>query len=224
MTTIDMTTEQIAEFAKDKENYVLVPVLWEKTYRILYFLARKVYMNYYKSFTRCGIELSDLYQNCYMVFLNCLKAYDPQKQCKFSTYFKFGLWHEVNNLLGLQKKHPNLLDTSISLETPALADEKDGNAIGDFIPDINVNIEQDYSEKEEITSIINGVNDAIEKLQEPYKEIIKLAFFKNMNDRKIANVMEMTSAMIRSRKNKAFEMLRESKEMRTLYNQYLNEG
>lgn len=84
-----MTNEQLAALAQQPENEELVPLLWEKVKPVLWLKAKQAYNARQSVFQQCGVELWDIRQSCYMVFLSALKGYKPETGIKFNSYLSY---------------------------------------------------------------------------------------------------------------------------------------
>lgn len=74
-----MTNEQLAKFIKEGDSEDLKPVLWERVKKLLYAKATAEYNRRKNYCDKCGIELWDIKQACYEVYLKALEGYKPDK-------------------------------------------------------------------------------------------------------------------------------------------------
>ena len=71
-----MTNEQLTDLIKQGDNDELLPVLWEKTAKLLYKMSAQTYILYKDALKQRGILPEDLNQECYTVLLGAAKACD----------------------------------------------------------------------------------------------------------------------------------------------------
>ena len=74
-----MTNEQLAEFIKQGGNDELLPLLWEKTHKLIYMHCSRLYSCNIERFKRHGVDEWDLKQSAYEGFLAAIKACNPEK-------------------------------------------------------------------------------------------------------------------------------------------------
>ena len=60
-------------------------LLWEKVYKLYYMKAAKIYQKRREQFIRCGVELEDIQQECFLAFQASLRAFDPARGYKFTA-------------------------------------------------------------------------------------------------------------------------------------------
>lgn len=96
-----MTNEQLAEFIQQGGNDELLPLLWEKTHKLVYMHCSRLYNGNIERFKRHGIDEWDLKQSAYEGFLAAVKAYNPEKGYKFNTYLLYHLKNVVRGLIGV---------------------------------------------------------------------------------------------------------------------------
>ena len=94
-----MTNEALAELIQQGDNDELLPVLWEKTARLLYKMSAQKYALHKEALKQHGIEPEDLNQECYTVLLGAVKAYDSNKGYMLSTYFGYQFKQVLRKLL-----------------------------------------------------------------------------------------------------------------------------
>ena len=94
-----MTNEALAELIQQGDNDELLPVLWEKTAKLLYKMSAQTYILYKDALKQHGILPEDLNQECYTVLLGAVKAYDSNKGYMLSTYFGYQFKQVLRKLL-----------------------------------------------------------------------------------------------------------------------------
>lgn len=110
-------------------------LLWEKVYKLYYMKAAKIYQKRREQFIRCGVELEDIQQECFLAFQASLRAFDPARGYKFTAWLSYPLQNRINALMhcrGSMKPEP--LDSADSLEKPIPGTEED-LTIGDTLED-----------------------------------------------------------------------------------------
>ena len=122
-----MTNEQLATFIHAGGNDELIPLLWNKVQRFVYYKARSVYTLNTTRCKRCGVELWDIQQAGYIAFIEALRGYKPETGYKFITFIQLPFKNAVNDLLKLktEKQRQEPLNNCISLDTPA--EDTDGD-------------------------------------------------------------------------------------------------
>ena len=127
-----MTNEALAELIQQGDNDELLPVLWEKTAKLLYKMSAQTYILYKAALKQHGILPEDLNQECYTVLLGAVKAYDSNKGYMLSTYFGYQFKQVLRKLLN-GADVLDRIDTK-SFDAP-MTDEEDAPTRGDITPD-----------------------------------------------------------------------------------------
>lgn len=117
-----VTNEQLADLIKQGGNDELLPVLWEKTAKLLYKMSAQTYTLYKDALKQHGIEPEDLNQECYTVLLAAVKAYNSDKGYMLTTYFGYQFKQVLRGLLSGSDVLNQI--TTDSMEEP-LTDEED---------------------------------------------------------------------------------------------------
>lgn len=166
-----MTNEQLADFIKEGGNDELIPVLWEKTRKLLYVFVGRYFSEHRDTMERCGITLPDLKQECYCVFADALKAYDKNKGYNFGAYFKYPFINTVKRLTNGRDS----LNTAKSINEP-VEYENDTAELADLFHDEH---SLDFTEKLETESICNVVNKAVSELPTDEHNLISEHYYQN---------------------------------------------
>ena len=222
-----MTNEQLATFisADKDENKSLIPVLWEQVNKLLYAMANEFYRRHSDSCIRHGVELSDLRQGCYSVFIGALDAYKPDSDTKFTSYFKYQFQIMTAELLNIKTKQGQQepLNNCTSLDKEI--DMHDGSTatIADVIPDEEStdfvdNIIETISRETE-SKIIHA---AINQLPERQQKIINAHYFQGLTLKQISENLNISVERVRQLESYALRELRQSKQLRMLYTEYQN--
>lgn len=121
-----MTNEKLAALAQDPDNKELIPLLWDKVKDLLYMKANRAYRQHSDMFARCGVELADIRQSCYIVFLDALKGYQPDGETKFTSYLNYPFQTMLKELTHTRTSRKEPLNDATSLDKPI--QDKDGDA------------------------------------------------------------------------------------------------
>lgn len=101
-----------------------LPELWEAVARLLYQFARKFYLHHGKDVcSRHGVTLEDLQQECYFAFLDAVRAYNPEKGFRFTSYLSRHAQNRFRACMGIFTKL-DALNYADSMNTPTAEDSK----------------------------------------------------------------------------------------------------
>ena len=166
-----MTNEALAELIQHGDNDELLPVLWEKTAKLLYKMSAQTYILYKDALKQRGIEPEDLNQECYTVLLGAVKAYDSDKGYMLSTYFGYQFKQVLRKLLN-GADVLDRIDTK-SFDDP-MTDEEDAPTRGDITPDPESGA---GFERVDMSDYYTPLHKALDSLAPADREIIDLRFF-----------------------------------------------
>ncbi len=166
-----MTNEALAELIQQGDNDELLPVLWEKTAKLLYKMSAQKYALHKEALKRHGIEPEDLNQECYTVLLGAVKAYDSNKGYMLSTYFGYQFKQVLRKLLN-GADVLDRIDTK-SFDDP-MTDEEDAPTRGDITPDPESGA---GFERVDMSDYYTPLHKALDSLAPADREIIDLRFF-----------------------------------------------
>lgn len=128
-----MTNEEIAKKIYNG-NKELMPQLYENVKRLLRKLTFSYYSKHEEKCEKCGIELEDLIQECYLFLPKAVKAYNEKNSdLKFNTYISNLLKWKFNRLL-YPSTARRTLDYCYSLDVP-INDNIEDVTIQDTIKD-----------------------------------------------------------------------------------------
>ena len=209
-----MTNEQLAEFIQQGGNDELIPILWERIRKLMYMKSDKVYRAYQSDFTRCGADVWDLKQSCYMTFLDAVRGYKADKGLKFTTYLSYPFRNAVNNLIGVRTKtkQNEPLNNCTSLEMPVSDDEN--LTLADTLIDETAVNAVDIVEQEDEYRMLHEVVDS---LQPPLNDIVNAYYFKGKTYKQIGEEMGVSGSAVSSYSAKAMRRLRASPVLKELY-------
>ena len=206
-----MTNEQLAALAQDPNNKELVPVLWDKVKNLLYMKANSAYRQYKSIFTQCGIELSDIRQSCYTVFLEALKGYKPDSGMQFNSFLNYPFKTMIQELTHTRTSRKEPLNDAVSLDIPL--QDKDGETVTtqlDLLPDESANVECDVLDTLEQEEERKAVRDAVAALPELHRDVIEALYFRNETQKDIAACMGCSRHRINYIHHEALRKLRYS--------------
>ena len=166
-----MTNEALALLIQQGDNDELIPVLWEKTNKLLFMLSAEAFSRNKEQLIRHGVELEDLNQESYNVLLGAVRAYDPEKGFVLVSYFSYQFKKLLHRLLSTS----DTLDRSEtkSLDEP-LTTETDGCTLADIIEDPCSSSPYDHAE---LYGYYDTLYQALESLPNEDREVIRLMFF-----------------------------------------------
>lgn len=216
-----MTNEKLAELAQDPENKELIPVLWDKVKDLLYMKANSTYRQYSGLFTRCGVELPDIRQSCYMVFLEALKGYKSDSDIKFTSYLNYPFKTMIQELTHTRTSRKEPLNDAASLDKPLQNSDGDETTLESLIPDSKTDIECYVLEQLERTEEQELVHEAVNRLPEHLKAVIEQQYFQGLTVQQIAENMGEKKSKILSYNRSAIQKLRHSPVLYQLYREYL---
>lgn len=210
-----MTNEQIAEFIKDGKSEDLKPLLWERVKNLLYMRATQEYTRRKEYFNRCGVDLQDLKQCCYYVYIDALNGYKPDKPALFVSYLTYPLANVVNDLLGIRgnKKNNKPLDNYISLDKNIEGSENEFT-LSDTIADQSAEIEFDNIELDEEAKT---VRQSVSELEEPFRSVIIWWYFEDKKFEEISRLLDLSRDSVKKVKAKAIRTLRKNKKLISIY-------
>lgn len=210
-----MTNEQLAVFIKQGGNDELIPILWERIRKIMYIKSDRVYSALESRFARCGVDVWDLKQSCYMAFLKAVEGYKPDGKSKFTSYLSYPFRNVVGELIGVrtQKQKNEPLNNCRSLDVP-LKDDENEITLADTIEDHNAINAVDSVELEDNYRILH---EAVDNLKEPMNRVINSYYFENKSMKDIGSEMSVSIERIRQIKSNGLKCLRGSMPLLQLY-------
>lgn len=231
-----MTNEVLAELIQQGDNDELLPVLWEKTARLLYKMSAQKYALHKEALKQHGIEPEDLNQECYTVLLGAVKAYDSNKGYMLSTYFGYQFKQVLRKLLN-GADVLDRIDTK-SFDAP-MTDEEDAPTRGDITPDPESGAGFDrvdmlvwrntelfsYRTSNNLrqTSYYAPLHKALDSLPDVERNIIIEYYFKNFSFTKIGKLHGFTKSRAYQAHKRAIWLLRHGQTGRRLFEIYGSE-
>lgn len=198
-----MTNEEIAQKLKISYDCKMAALLWENVKKLLYMKSEKKYRSLKERFSALGIELSDIKQECYFVFLNALKAY--KMPYKFVTFLEFPFKQMISKLLN-KNKNPYT-------ENIDELKNSDGYSLCETLcdPDDDIYFLLDKRTDSEI------VRDEVEKLSGKQREVIELFYFEDLSDAEISKIFSNSPASVGQLRQRALLELKRSAVLQKLY-------
>lgn len=210
-----MTNETLAALIQEG-NEELHPVLWQKVNKLLYSKAATFYNSHSETCARCGVELSDIRQECYAVYLAMVKAHDPKRGLMFTSYLDYPFQNAVNSLLGLRtsRQQNDPLNHAASLDKPIETADGDSCTLMDMVQD---DTSTDFLEDVDRDSEAAFIRQIVAELQEPYRTVIQQYFFHGDSLQEISEQLGVTPERVRQYKYKALRILRQNGQLRRMY-------
>lgn len=211
-----MTNEQLAEFIQQGGNDELLPLLWEKTHKLIYMHCSNLYRANMERFKRHGIDEWDLKQSAYEGLLIAVKAYDRDKEYKFTTYLTYSIKKVVRDLIGVSgRREKDLLNISESLDRPI--SEDDTTELSEIIPDESASVPFEEVERFDICRV---VREEVSKLPDLERKAIQALYFNNKTLKETGEILGgISPERARQRKAEGLRRLRRSRVMRELYSE-----
>lgn len=217
-----MTNEELAVLIKNGEKEY-ISELWDQVYKLLYIKLGEYYRRFQNRFIASGVTLEDLQQECYIIMLDMVEAYEPEKGYKFTSYIDFSmknhLWRNVIkfNRQGVDTKP---LNNCFSLDTPMGEDQEETRL--DLLPDETANEGfeniNDEIYRQQLHNVLNqAMNDSLTDRQ---KQVIERRYYKNQTLNQIAAESGSSLGYIGQIEKKALQRLREHNERTAVLEEY----
>lgn len=213
---MSMTNEELAELIKNGQKEYCAD-LWEQTRKIFIKKANNFYNSYRLQCERYGLELADLIQMCYFVMLDAVKAYNPEKGYKFTTYINYHFRNAMREAVGIRGAgKQNLLNECSSLDIPIGEDEE--TALLDFVEDKDAYAAFDRSDTSATLDKLRILlNEAIDYLPPTHAEILRLRYFGGVTYTEIAERLGMKTIQgVKNLEANAFRRIATSRHKRIL--------
>lgn len=211
-----MTNEQLVQFIQEGDKD-LIPVLYQRVKKLIFMLSDNYYRQYVERFNACGVELSDLRQECYGAFLKAVEGFKPAKDIKFTSYLNYPVRNAGAELLGIhnsKRENKSPLDNCTSLDEPIENADNDNCTLLDLVAD-NTS-EQPYEDilqriEDEQTRAV--LHKALNKLSEQQRDVLVKLFFGEMTQEQVGKLYGVSGERIRQIKLKALRLLRADKDL-----------
>lgn len=209
-----MTNEQLASYIQQGGNDELIPILWERIRNLMYMKSDKVYRAYKSDFVRCGVEIWDLKQSCYMAFLEAVRGYKPDKDLKFTSYLSYPFRNMVSGMIGIRTKvvcnEP--LNNCTSLDAP-VSDDENILLSDTLIDELAINVLDKLATECEYKIL----HEAVNALKPPINRIVSAYYFENKTYKQIGEEMGVSGSSVAQMCHKGLRKLRNCQELLELY-------
>ena len=210
MSSTELSNEELAERIQRGERQYIA-TLWEQTNKLLYSYAFKYYTRLSDRFTCCGVTLEDLQQECFIILLNMVKAYDPAKGCKLLTYAKYQFKTHLRSLLRIGGNlAENPLNSCGSLSEPVRGLEDEEITLADTLTDEAAELA--YSEADELVyqhQLRLALNEAMSAALTPEQiRIIVERFYNNRTRADISEIMHIKRSTAEARERDGLRALK----------------
>ena len=200
---VKMTNEEIAQKLKVSYDCKMALILWENVKKLLYMKSEKIYRSLKERFSALGIELSDIKQECYFVFLNAIKAY--RLPYKFVTFLEFPFKQMIDKLLN---KNQNPYTENI---------DELKNSDGYSLCETLCNSDEDIFLLLDKRTDSEIVRAEVEKLSGKQREVIKLFYFEDLSDTEISKLFSNSPVSVGQLRHRALLKLKRSAVLQKLY-------
>ena len=206
-----MTHEELAQKIKAGDKEQLGP-LWEGTKRLLFSLAAKEMRSdaMRARAQAAGLEPCDIEQELFFALVAAVKAYDPARGYRFTSYLKYAVKNRLQSALGLRTEkqkydplcHADSLDRQIGQE--------DGEtSLSDIVADPQgetgfLNVEDAVFVRQLHEALETALND----IEPPQKRVIVGRYFQGQTLKALAESEGCSLDWIRQREAKALVRMR----------------
>ena len=212
-----MSNEELAILAKSGDKAAREE-LWNTVKPLLYAKAVKEFKRRRLSFVRCGVQLDDLRQSCYLAFVQALNGYKADRPECFVTYLSYPFQNAVNDLLSVRNGGEVLrpLNNAASLDTPVSDEygEPQDETLVDFAEDNSL-----VPHDEQITKscMKRTVRRAVGGLPEPLKTVVRLYDLCGISLAEVGERLNVPAADVVRLRNKALRQLRRLSDLCDVY-------
>lgn len=208
MDTENITLEELATAAQ-RGSMEVMPLLWEKTERLIKMLIlkainKRILPNY--------IDESDVLQCGYFALLAAVRAF-KSNGLKFTSYLSYSVQNAVNECINGGSRRQSKIK-EVSYNQPVKDRSGDDVELLELIEDKGA--EYEVYEPLELTETQRIVIEAVDALPQRQRDIIRLHFFHNMSLKDIAAEQDCCVSNIQQIERQAFRELRKNKNLRAL--------
>ncbi|MEM0531391.1 sigma-70 family RNA polymerase sigma factor [Zongyangia sp. HA2173] len=206
-----MTHEELAQKIKAGDKEQLGP-LWEGTKRLLFSLAAKEMRSdaMRARAQAAGLEPCDIEQELFFALVAAVKAYDPARGYRFTSYLKYAVKNRLQSALGLrtEKQKYDPLCRADSLDRQI--EQEDGEtSLSDIVPDPQgetgfLNVEDAVFVRQLHEALETALND----IEPPQKRVIVGRYFQGQTLKALAESEGCSLDWIRQREAKALVRIR----------------
>lgn len=213
---MSMTNEELAELIKNGQKEYCAD-LWEQTRKIFTRKANRFYNINRLKCDRCGLMLEDLIQICYFAMLEAVRAYNPEKGYKFTTYINYHFRNAMREAVGQRgAEKQNVLNDCTSLDIPIDEDEEITRL--ELVEDSEAYAAFDRSDTAQTLDKLRILlNEAIDYLPPTHAEILRLRYFGGVTYTEIAERLDIGTAQnVKNLEANAFHRIAKSRHKRIL--------
>ena len=203
------TNEALAERAKAGDGDALA-ALWMQNRGLLGMMGRRCFFLYEQQAKAAGITLEDVEQEGYFIVRLTVKRYDPNRGA-----FTTALWHSakghLQRLFGMHKAggRGDLMNGADSLDAPLAADDDEGNALSELVPDPAAEAALlDTDERLYTQQLHNDLEATMEQIPTRQAEILRKVYWQGYSFRQLAESMGCSTDKARATEYAALAALR----------------
>ena len=209
MNTENISIEELAAAAQ-RGNMEVMPLLWEKTERLIKMLIlkainKRILPNY--------IDESDVLQCGYFALLAAVRAF-KSNGLKFTSYLTYSVQNAVNECINGGSRRQSKIK-EVSYHQPVKDRSGEDLELLELIEDKGA--EYEVYEPLELTETQRIVIEAVDALPQRQLEVIRLHYFQDMSLKDIAAEQDCCVSNIQQIERQAFRELRKNKKLRALY-------
>lgn len=210
LSSAELSNEELAERIKQGEKQYITE-LWEHCNRLLYLIAFKYYTRLNERFTCCGITLEDLQQECFIIMLNMVQAYDPEKGYKFTSYAEYQFKTHLRSLLRIGGNlAENPLNSCGSLSEPVRGLDNEEITLADTLTDEAAELA--YSDVDNVIyqrQLRLALNETMSAALTPEQtRVIVERFYNNRTRSEIGKLENITGSAVSERERTALRNMK----------------
>lgn len=207
----NITLEELATAAQCG-NMEVMPLLWEKTERlikklILKAINKRILPNY--------VDEEDVLQCGYFALLAAVRAF-KSNGLKFTSYLTYSVQNAVNECINGGSRRQSKIK-EVSYNQPVKDNDGDDVELLELIEDKSAELE--VYEPLELTDTQRIVIEAVDALPQRQRDVIRLHYFHDMSLKDIAEAQNCCMSNIQQIEHHAFRELRKNKKLRALHKQ-----
>lgn len=205
-----ITNEELAAAIK-AGNKELLPLLWEKTKRLINQLIIKAISS---RTLPPHIDTEDVLQCGYFALIAAVKAYNAG-QYKFTTYLNYSVKNAVNEAIHGRSRRPQNEPPVISYNQMIQGKDGDTAELLELLPDEGK--ENEITEPVELDELQIITRNAISELPEIQRYVIMQHYYFGRTFTEIAAKQGVSIAAVRQRERQAFRVLRQNPKLKALF-------
>lgn len=204
-----MTNEELALKAKSGDQAAIAQ-LWEQVKNLVFRYIARSYNQRTEQFTKSGVTMDDLMQEGFLAILEAVRAFNPDKGWKFTSWIKYPLQTHLNAVVGIYggrlKTYP--LNECTSLDAP-VSMEDENYTIGDSIEDESA---KEMFETVEDKTFNKQLHDMLElclsEIDSRQERAIREIFYNNKTLKEISVDMNISFQRVRQLESNGIRKLR----------------